>query len=263
MAINLKDISQLRDRTGAGVSDCQKALMEAGGDLEKAIEILRKKGEIKAAKKAERQTKEGVIALKNENGKLAVVALACETDFVARNQDFIDAVAALAQQLLISGQENFSAWAEAKIKNDLIIKIGENIQLINFELIDGPVMGFYLHPDRKLASVVILNAGRQLLADELAMQIAALAPKYLRPEEIPAAELEKEKEIYRSQLQQANKPEAIWDKIIAGKLDKYYEEVCLLNQKYIKDDSQTINDWLKAASQDQEIKVEKFWRFQI
>ncbi|MFA5076100.1 MAG: translation elongation factor Ts [Patescibacteria group bacterium] len=253
-------IKQLREKTGAGMADCQKALAEAGDDLNKAIEVLRKKGLEKAVKKAERSTAEGLIAMALADNKLAVVGLACETDFVALNKDFIKAVDQMAQQLLITDLEPFKTWADEKIKNELIIKIGENMRLGSCGVHSGDLIGSYLHSNKKVAAVVIMKKGNQELANDLAMQVAAMSPKYLAPADVASEELEKEKEIYREQLKNEGKPAAIWDKIIAGKLDKYYSEVCLLKQVFIKDDKMTIEALLKANG---DAEIESFSRYQI
>jgi len=260
MAIDIQTISQLRDKTGAGIGDCKKALEEAVGDIDKAIEVLRKRGEIKAAKKSDRATTEGIVAIKKENSKTAVTALACETDFVSRNEDFIIVAESLPGKLLALGETGFKTWAENYIKNELIIKIGENIQLADFGIIEGEIIGTYIHSNKKIAAVVVLSGGEEL-ANDIAMQVVAMTPKYLKPEDVTVDELEKEKEIYRVQLQQENKPANIWDKIIEGKLNKYYEEVCLLNQSFIKDEDKKISDLIKEAGSDVEIK--SFRRFQV
>ena len=257
MSIDLKLVSQLRDQTGAGINDCQKALVEAEGDLTKAIEILRKKGEVKAAKKADRAAKEGVVALSRAGDKIAAVALACETDFAARNEEFVAAANFLAQELLTKDEASFKESADVKIKNELVVKIGENIQLADYRILTGPVIGTYIHFDKKNAGVVILDGGDEALASDIAMQVVAMSPKYLNPEAVPAEIIEKEKEIYREQLKGEGKPEAIWEKILVGKLAKFYAENCLLNQSYIKDEDKTIADLLGGAT------VKEFARLQI
>lgn len=253
---DIKLVQELRSQTGAGIGDCQKALNEAGGDIKKAIEILRKQGSLKAAKKVERATKEGVIALAKGSGKVALVALACETDFVARNQDFINTANAFANELLNKNINEFKSWADQKIKDELVVKIGENIQLSNIEVVEGSVIGTYLHSNKKAAGVVVLSAGDEELANDLAMQVVAMEPKYISPSDIPAEELEKEKEIYREQMKNEGKPAGIIDKIINGKLQKYYEDVCLLNQAFIKDDEKKVEALIKEKGAD--IKVVKF-----
>lgn len=261
MGIDAKAIAKLRELTGAGMNDCQAALADAEGDREKAVEILRKKGRLKAGKIAERATKEGVIGLICAQNKAAIVALACETDFVARNQDFIDTVGALTDKLY-QGQEadSFKTWAEDKIKNELVVKIGENLQLVASDIVSGQVVGSYLHLNKKVAAIVVLNGGSESLANDIAMQIAAMSPKYIKPEEIPAEEINQEKEIYCQQLKNEGKPENIRDKIIEGKLQKYYSEVCLIKQAYIKDDKITIE---KLLAQNGQPEILSFKRYQI
>lgn len=261
MSIDTKIIIKLRELTGAGVGDCKEALEEASGDLDKAVEVLRKKGAVKAAKKSERQTNEGVISFAKDHSKVAVVGLACETDFVSRNEDFIKTVDEFSQKLLEVGQAELKSWAESKIKDELVVKIGENIQLAVNDIIEGDVIGTYLHSNKKIASAVVLSEGDEELAVELAMQVAAMSPKYIQPEDIPAAEIEKEKEVYRAQLKTENKPEAMWEKIILGKLNKYYQEVCLVKQPFIKEDKKSVEQLVKEKGGN--IKIIKFTRYQI
>lgn len=243
--MDLKLVSQLREKTGAGLNDCRAAMEEAGGDLEKAVEIMRKKGEVKAAKKADRATKEGVIASAGGDSKLAVVALACETDFVSRTEAFQNTAKELAEKLLAApSAEAFKAEAEAYIKNELTMKIGENMQIAGAGVHSGGIIGGYIHSNKKIAGVAVISGGSQETADDIAMQIAAMKPRYLDPASVPAEVLEKEKEIYREQLKSENKPEQIWEKIIAGKLNKFYEDNCLASQIFIKDDGKKISDLL-------------------
>ncbi|MFA6228120.1 MAG: translation elongation factor Ts [Patescibacteria group bacterium] len=246
MSIDVKLISQLRERTGAGLNDCKTALEEAGGNLEQAVEIMRKKGEIKAAKKADRAVKEGVIAVSGDSKKAAIVALACETDFVSRTEDFRNTVQTFAEKLLVSQPEEFRAWAEGRLK-ELVMKVGENMQLSGFGVYEGEIVGRYIHANRKVAGICVLTGGNETLANDIAMQIAAMSPRWLEPSAVDAAVIEKEKEIYREQLKGEGKPEQIWNKIIEGKLNKFYEENCLLNQIFIKDDSKKIKDLLGEA----------------
>lgn len=251
-------IKKLRERTGAGMVDCQKALTEAAGDFDTAVELLRKKGLEKAGKKAERSTAEGVIALAASDGVVAVVGLACETDFVARNEDFIQSTQELAGELAASGDVvAFSAAADQKIASELIVKIGENIKLACADVVRGSVIGSYLHSNKKIAAAVALSGGTAELANDVAMHVAAMAPKYLRQADVPAAEIEKEKEIYREQMAGDSKPAEVIAKIIEGKLNKFYSEVCLLDQPFVKDDSQAVGQLLG------DIAVEQFVRYQI
>ncbi|MBI5621928.1 elongation factor Ts [Candidatus Falkowbacteria bacterium] len=255
--MSLDDIKKLRETTGAGMVDCQKALDEAGGDLTAAVDILRKKGLEKAGKKAERATSEGMIAMAREGKKVAVASLRCETDFVARNSDFGAAVAEFASQLLTVSADEFKTWAEEKIKNELIVKIGENLQLGDFGVLEGDVVGVYLHSDKKQAAVVVLSGGTAAQANDLAMQVVAMSPSYIRPEDVPAEVIAKEKEIYVEQMAGENKPAEVLQKIIEGKLQKFYMETCLLKQPFIKDDSQTVEQCLGNAT------VNEFQRYSI
>lgn len=259
--MSLELIKKLREITGAGFVDCQEALKEANDDLTKAEEILRKKGQKIALKKQEREVKEGAIAIKQDGQRAAIVELYCETDFVARNENFQHTVEELAEKLLELKPEEFSAWAKEKIQNDLIVKIGENIQLGKFEIIQGDVLSYYVHFNKKLAAVVVLHGGTKELAKELAMQVVAMDPKYLSPRDILTEIVDKEKEVYRSQIPVEKKPAAIIEKIIEGKLDKFYSEVCLLKQAYIKDEDKTIEKLIGESGTD--IQIEKFVRFSL
>lgn len=243
--MDIKLISQLREKTGAGLNDCRQALEEAKGDINLAVEIMRKKGGIKAANKADRATKEGIIAVAGDSSKLAVVVLACETDFVSRTDAFRNTVQELADKLLASSSvETFKTEAESYIKDELTMKIGENMVIAGAGVYAGAVVGSYIHSNKKVAGIVVLDGGSAEIASDIAMQIAAMSPSYLDPSSVPAEVLEKEKEIYREQLRKENKTEQIWDKIIEGKLNKFYEDNCLVNQVFIKDDTKKISDLL-------------------
>ena len=242
--MSLELIKKIRQATGAGMVDVKNALTEANGDEDVAVEILRKAGAKTAAKKAGRQAQEGVIAVVSGENKLAIVALNCETDFVARNEDFVAAVDSFAQKLLELGKEEFKIWADDEIKNNLIVKIGENLQLGEFDIIEGEVVGHYLHSNKKVAGFAILSGGSQEVARDIAMHIAAFGPKYAKPEDVPAEIVEKEKEIYTEQLKAEGKPEDIIAKIMTGKVEKFYTEVCLLKQDFVKDDKMSVEKFL-------------------
>ncbi len=254
---NLEIIKEIRNITGAGIVSVKKALVEAQNNKEKAIEILRKTGSKIAAKKLERSTKEGVISYAVEGNKIAVVALNCETDFVARNEDFKIAVKNLAQELLQKNEKEFKIFADNKIKNELIVKIGENLQLGDFTILEGHTIGIYLHSNNKLASVVILEGGNKELAKDIAMHATALGPQYLASEDIPSEVIKKEKEIYREQLKKEGKGDDIIEKILDGKVIKFYKEVCLLKQNFVKDEQKTIAELL--AEQKAQIKEYKYF----
>ena len=257
--MSLELIKEVRQITGAGMSDVKQALDEAGGDKDKAIEILRKKGQKIAAKKSDREIKEGVIAISGDSSKVALVGLGCETDFVAKNEDFQKAVKELSDKLLELGLDEFKTWAQTHIQDELIVKIGENLQLLFAEIFEGSTVGTYLHSNNKAASVVVLSEGAEDIAKEIAMHATAMSPAYLVPEDVPADVLDKEKEIIAEQLKKEGKPEDMIAKISEGKVNKYYTEVCLLKQPYVKDDKKSVEQF--AA--DNGAKVEKFGNFSI
>ncbi len=257
----LEDLKKLREITGAGIVDCQKALKEAEGNLDKAIEILRKKGEAKAAKKSGRETKEGMVWAETdeEQKKVYLVKLLCETDFVARNSDFQDFVRQMARYGLEKGS---AADFFAERKNELVLKLGENITLGEEKFLSGEFVSSYIHANKAVAGALVFNKKIDSdLAFSLAMQIVAMNPLYLSPEEVPEEEKEKEKDIYREQLSREGKPAEIIEKILEGKLNKYYQEVCLLKQSYIKEDKKSVEQVLRES--DPEAKIEKFIRFSL
>jgi len=257
--MSLELIKEIRQITGGGISDVKQALDEAGGDKDKAIEILRKKGQKIAAKKSDREVKEGVIAFEQKDNKVAVVALACETDFVAKNEDFKVAVQGLANKLMSMGKADFESWATKYIQDELIVRIGENLQLAKFDIYEGEVVGTYLHSNNKAAAVVVLKGGNEELANSIAMHTTAMAPKYLRPEDVPAEVIDKEKEIYAEQLAKEGKPEEFITKILEGKINKFYTEVCLLKQAYVRDDKKSIEQLLTEAG----ASLEKFGYYSL
>lgn len=281
--ISAQMVRELREKTGAGMMDCKKALSESGGDFTKAEEWLRKKGISKAASKGARVAAEGLVGLEVSNGgKLGVVVeLNSETDFVARNDEFVKLLAGLVAHVgrhAPTSVENLheQAWTDGKKVKDAITEkvatIGENISVRRFDRIqvDGAgALGAYLHANNRIAALVHVSGSDHVeagvLAKELAMQVAAVNPKWVTRAEVPADLLEKEKEIYREELRNAKKPEAIWDKILTGKLEKFYEGVCLVDQIWIKDDKKKIKDVIAAASKaaGAELKIAKAVRFEV
>lgn len=265
----MEKIKELRDLTGAGIVDCKKALEESGGDIEKAVEILRKKGISKAAKRSERETSEGVVKFViNSNSKEGyMVKLGSETDFVARNEKF----QAFADNVLKTIAENKPKTLDELLSlkmEDLTVKdtidtmsgvIGEKLEIVDFKTVEseGTVSG-YSHMDGRICVLVALDkTGQEELARDVAMHIAASNPKYMSPEEVPAEEVEKEKDVYREQLKKEGKPEEMIEKILVGKVNKYYEEVCLLKQEFIKDDKKKVEQILGDA------KIERFSRLSL
>lgn len=277
VVIKSEQVMTLRSKTGAGIMDCKSALNESQGDLEKAVEILRKKGLAGLAKRAGREMKEGVVVLKtSSDGRTAMVEINCETDFVAKNQD----VAALAEGLCAAmlekpGYGNPAENAAAKeLLQPVAMKLGENMQ-IRRGVVRGSsstVCNHYLHSDSRKACLVELGfagdlakarEGLAVLAKELAMQAVAMGPKYLRREDVPAEVVEKEREIYKAKTlkdeedakakaaetgkpYKAKPPEAL-EKMLQGRVNKFYQEICLLEQASIRDSKKTVAQFVKDS----------------
>ncbi len=261
-------IKKLRERTGAGMVDCQKALKEADNDLEKAIEILRKKGIAKASKRGDKETNEGVIKLlvNDDNTEAYMLELNSETDFVARNEKFQELADLVLNTIKDKQPANTEDLLELEIEGGKVKEvidtlsgtIGEKMTVKNFAILKGETVMAYSHLGGKIGVLVALDkADKKDVAYEVAMQIAAANPKYILPEEVSSEDLEKEKDIYKEQLLKEGKPEAMIDKIVEGKMGKYYSEVCLVEQESIKDDKKKIKDILGDA------KVLKFARFTL
>jgi len=265
----MEKIKELRDKTGAGIVDCKKALDESGGDIEKAVEILRKKGISKAAKRSDRETSEGVVKfiINNDATEGYMIKLGSETDFVARNEKFQNFADDVLKVIAENTPDNLESLLALQM-NDLSVKdtidtmsgvIGEKLEISDFKILksEGTVAG-YSHMDGKICVLVSLDKkNKNELARDIAMHIAATNPKYMSPEEVPAEEIEKEKDIYREQLLKEGKPENMLDKILLGKINKYYEEICLLKQEFIKDDKKKVEEVLG------EDKIEAFSRLSL
>ncbi|BDV00316.1 elongation factor Ts [Thermodesulfomicrobium sp. WS] len=265
MTISASTVKELRERTGAGMMDCKKALTECGGDMDKAIAWLREKGLSKAAKKAGRATAEGLvtIAMAADGKAAAMVELNCETDFVAKNEEFIAKATAIAEAVLASGATTPEALpAEITDLSGLIGKIGENMQLGRMAYVTVPgegVIGSYIHSNHKLGVLVVLTGPATAeVAKDVAMQVAAANPLCVTPDQVPAEALEQERAIYLNQAKQEGKPEAIAEKIVEGRMRKYYQEVCLVEQPFIKDDKKTVKDILGKG-----VQVDRFVRIAV
>ena len=265
----MEDIKQLRDKTGAGIVDCKKALEESGGDIDKAVEILRKKGIAKAAKRTDRETSEGVIKLlTNEEGTEGyILEVSAETDFVTRNEKFQDFANQAIDIAKVCRPQNLEELLNLSMENGSVKEtldslsgiIGEKMTIKRFDIlvVDGTV-GAYSHLGGQKGVLVALDKkDMKDLAYDIAMQIAAANPRYIDRSEVPAEEIAKEKEIYREQLLKEGKPENMIEKIMEGKINKYFEEVCLVDQDYIKDDKKKVRDILG------DVKVKKFIRYSL
>ncbi|MCG6199668.1 translation elongation factor Ts [Psychromonas antarctica] len=267
MTITAKQVKELRDRTAAGMMDCKKALVEAEGDIELAIENMRKSGAVKAAKKAGRIAAEGVILAKT-TGSVAVIAeVNCETDFVAMDKSFLafaNAVADIALANKITSIEalgQFAFDANSTVEDaraTLIAKIGENISVRRLQIVEGENLGAYVHSG-KIGVITVLKGGDAELAKDLAMHVAAAAPQFVTPADVPADVVAKEKEIQLAIAVESGKPEAIAEKMVSGRMAKFTGEVSLTGQAFIKDPSMTVAKLLKDAS----ASVESFIRLEV
>jgi elongation factor Ts len=256
--ITAADVNKLRQTTGAGMMDCKKALVEAEGDFEKAIEVLRKKGQKVAANRADRDSTEGAaMALVNEaKTKAVAITLNCETDFVAKNDSFVELanqIAAIA--LTASSKEELlnASFGSLTVADKLIEQtgvIGEKIEIGSFETLEAPFIGSYIHAGNKIATIVALSApvsGAEEAAKNVAMQAAAMNPVALDKEDVDQSIVDKEIEIAKEQLRQEGKPEAMLDKIAVGKLERFFKDNTLVNQDYIKDNKLSVAAYLKSV----------------
>ncbi|MFA5820912.1 MAG: translation elongation factor Ts [Candidatus Gracilibacteria bacterium] len=255
MAITIDQIKELREMTGVSMTACKKALEESKGDMEKAIEVLRKKGEAQAVDRAGRSTANGVVAVCQKDSKMAIVQLASETDFVSRGNDFMKLANTLAEKLL-KGEIKVTDRDVPEVK-EAILKMGENIQIVEMKVVTGKNLGHYIHSNKRIGVVVSMKGGSLDLAKDIAMHVAATNPAVLSPDQIGADLVAKEKEIWAEQLKNEGKPAQIVEKIMIGKEKKFREENALIKQQFVKDPEKTIEDLLKAG----EATIEEFVRF--
>ena len=283
MAIEIKaaDVMKLRKMTGAGMMDCKKALTQADGDMDKAIDFLREQGLAKQAKKASRVAAEGVAyaCTSNDLSVGVVIEVNAETDFVAKNDSFMDFVKACAEtvmkqnpadvEALLALQAEGTTQTVAELLQEKVLTIGENIQIRRFERMEGACVA-YVHAGGKIG--VLVNFDTDLASKpefvaygkDVAMQIAALNTQYLTEKDVPADDIEHEKEVMRQQVINEGKPEAIADKIVMGKIGKFYKENCLVDQEFVKDNKQSIKQYTQntAKALGGSIESKKFVRFE-
>jgi len=270
MDIKASDVKALRDMTGAGMLDCKKALTETNGDMDAAIDYLREKGISKAAKKADRIAAEGLANIYTNGNKAIVLEVNAETDFVAKNAEFIKMVDTIGNTILNSNvttvEEALNLTVDASTINDLIINetatIGEKLSLRRFDLVektDDETFGSYLHMGGKIASLVVVKGNNEEVAKDVAMQAAAMRPSYVSREDVPTSETEHERKVLTEQaLTEGKKPEFV-DKIIAGRLDKFYAEICLVEQTFVKDGDLTVAQYLEKNNS----AVTKMIRYEV
>ena len=266
-----QDVKSLREKTGAGMMDCKKALQETNGDMEEAITWLREKGISKAAKIASRIAAEGLTKAVEKGNKAAIVEVNSETDFVAKNEAFTSFVDNLANALVESDVTSLEEANELKIDNEtvadtiisLTAKIGEKISFRRFEVVeknDHQVFGLYSHMGGKITTLVVLEGANTEVAKDVAMHTAAMRPTYLNKDEVPSDVLEKEKNIMKEQLLNEGKPEDRIEQILVGKVNKFYEEVCLENQIFIKaENKETVGKFVEQNGG----KIVKMVRYEV
>jgi elongation factor Ts len=267
MNITADSVKQLRERTGAGMMECKKALVETQGDLDAAAELMRKTGLAKADKKAARVAAEGTVAAERNGNSAALVEVNCETDFVARSDEFQAFARELARTVLANSPDTLetllaSSNGAASFEDQrraLIAKIGENISVRRFVKVSAPgALGTYIHGSR-IGSLVALEGGNEALARDLAMHVAAVNPAYIDAGEVPAAVLDKEREILTDQTKGEKKPPDIIAKMVEGRLRKYLAEITLMGQPFVKDPDTTVEKLVKKAG----AKVVRFVRYEV
>ena len=252
------DVAKLRNTTGAGMMDCKKALTEAEGDFEKAIEVLRKKGQKVAANRADRESTEGAVIAKVNDDKTrgVIIALNCETDFVAKNEDFVKLAHDLAELALDKSKDEFLAadYKGISVSEKLTEQtgvIGEKIEVGSFETIEGPYLGAYIHAGNKIASIVSLSenvGGAEEAAKSVAMQVAAMNPIALDETKVAQDTIDRELEIERDILTKEGKPANIIDNILKGKMQRFYKDNTLVHQSYIKDNNISVADYVSSVN---------------
>jgi elongation factor Ts len=272
VTISAQDINKLRQMTGAGMMDCRKALTETNGDFEAAIDWLRKQGQKVAAKRSDREAKEGVVIAKttSDNKSGIVVCVSCETDFVSKNADFVAFAQTIADAAITNNVRSLEELNNASVNNarvsdlvnDKLASIGEKIGITKFERIDAPYVASYIHGAYRIGVLVGLSKEAADAGKDIAMQIAALSPVAVDAESVPADIIAREKDIALDQLKNdpkmAGKPADMLEKIAAGKLNAFFKEQTLLAQAFVKDGSKTVGDHLKSVSGD--LKVTEFKR---
>lgn len=274
--ITAQDVNKLRQMTGAGMMDCKKALQEVDGDFDKAVETLRKKGQKVANKRADRSANEGIVIAKTTDDKKygAIIMLNCETDFVAKNEDFINFAHAIIDTVVANKPSSLEELKATKMSDNLTIedkltdmigKIGEKLVLYKFDSLESERVFAYNHHGNKLGAIVALNKGGSQEIDDaghqIAMQIAAMNPAGVDKDDVPQEVIDREMEIGRDQARQEGKPENIIEKIAEGKLNKFLKENTLMNQEFIREAKTPVRDYLQKV--DKDLKVVDFRRYML
>lgn len=272
MAITAQMVKELREKTGAGMMDCKKALQEANGDMDKAIDLLREKGMIKAAKKGDRIAAEGLAYVKAEGNDAVILEVNSETDFVAKNEQFQQLVQDLASHLLKNKPNSVEEALEQKMENgstvneyinSAIAKIGEKLSLRRFALktkTDNDAFGAYLHMGGRIGVLTVLEGTTdEQAAKDVAMHVAALKPKYVSRDQVSQEEIEHEREVLTQQALNEGKPEKIVHKMVEGRLGKFFEDICLNDQAFVKNSDQKVKQYVESKGG----KVREFVRYEV
>lgn len=256
MEIKAADVKALRDRTGAGMMDCKKALTETNGDIEAAVDWLREKGIAKSAKKASRIAAEGLANIYVEGNKAVILEVNSETDFVSKNEEFTGMIDTIGKAILNSNAKSLEEVMELSTSegtiNELIIaktaKIGEKLSLRRYELVekeDNQVFGAYLHMGGKIAVLTVVDGASEDVARDVSMQAAAMKPQYLSEADVPEDVIVRESEVFKTQAMEEGKPADIAEKMVAGRIKKFFKEICLLKQAFIKDGDVDVETYVK------------------
>ena len=279
--ITAQQVKELRDKTGAGMADCKKALVESDGNMEAAIDELRKRGAASAEKRADRDTNEGVVStvVSADGQKASIAQITCETDFVARNEEFIDFANSIATVVYENAPKNADELLAANFNgkkvqdsyNDILAKFSEKIEVNKFEKLNtsGYIVD-YIHGGSKLGVLVEVSSPKidedaKTLVRDIAMQVAAMNPMFVDRTTVTQDILDKEKELYRQQAEEEGKPADIAEKVAEGRINKFYKENCLIEQQFVKDGNMTVTDVLKKISEKagEEVKINQFIRYSI
>ncbi len=275
MAVSMQQVKELRDITNAGMLDCKKALEASNGNLDEAMKILREKGLADAKKRSDRETKEGGVYVAAKDGKVAIALVACETDFVANNAQFKDACNELVGKIIDRGSENPDDYKEDLQHIAQITKENVNVKKLRcLEVADNQYVSTYIHGNNQIGVVVVYEMADKAVAEKaefaemaknVALHVAASAPIYLTGNDVPDSDLEEQKAVFAKQMEGENKPANILENILKGKLAKYKSEICLMEQKYIKDDKISVQQYVANTSKDlgSEVKVANFIRFNV
>ncbi len=272
MAVTAQMVKELRAQTGAGMMDCKKALTENDGDMDKAIDWLREKGISKAAKKADRVAAEGLATIAVEGNKAVIAEINSETDFVSKNESFISLINDISHHLLNTNPESVDAALESKMENgqtvtefinDKIAKIGEKISLRRFQIIektDADAFGAYLHMGGRIGVLTLLEGTTdEEVAKDVAMHTAAVNPRFVSRDAVPAEEVEREREVLKQQALNEGKPEKIVEKMVEGRINKFFEEISLVDQPFVKDTDQKVGKYVESKG----ATVKGFIRYEV